>query len=80
VSPHALPLRGSLPPKGADPAWGGPATDRWSPHTLPLRGPFDKLRTDGLPPKGADPAWGGPATDRVSPHTPMRKSARQKLQ
>jgi geranyl-CoA carboxylase alpha subunit len=26
--PHAPPLRGSLPPKGADPAWGGPAPDR----------------------------------------------------
>ena len=29
--PHAPPLRGSLPPTGADPAWGGPAPDRWSP-------------------------------------------------
>ncbi len=28
--PHALPLRGSLPPEGADPAWGGPAPDRHS--------------------------------------------------
>jgi putative ABC transport system ATP-binding protein len=28
VSPHAPPLRGSLPPGGADPAWGGPAPDR----------------------------------------------------
>ncbi|MFC7462565.1 Hpt domain-containing protein [Hydrogenophaga defluvii] len=27
-SPHAPPLRGSLPPEGADPSWGGPATDR----------------------------------------------------
>jgi nitrite reductase (NADH) small subunit len=26
--PHAPPLRGSLPPGGADPAWGGPAPDR----------------------------------------------------
>jgi superfamily I DNA/RNA helicase len=26
--PHAPPLRGSLPPEGADPAWGGPAPDR----------------------------------------------------
>jgi superfamily I DNA/RNA helicase len=26
--PHASPLRGSLPPEGADPAWGGPAPDR----------------------------------------------------
>ncbi|WP_291018960.1 tRNA (adenosine(37)-N6)-dimethylallyltransferase MiaA, partial [Hydrogenophaga sp.] len=25
MSPHAPPLRGSLPPEGADPAWGGPA-------------------------------------------------------
>jgi len=28
MSPHASPLRGSLPPEGADPAWGGPAPDR----------------------------------------------------
>ena len=27
-SPHAPPLRGSLPPEGADPPWGGPAPDR----------------------------------------------------
>jgi len=27
-SPHAPPLRGSLPPRGADLAWGGPAPDR----------------------------------------------------
>jgi len=26
--PHVPPLRGSLPPRGADPAWGGPAPDR----------------------------------------------------
>ena len=26
--PHAPPLRGSLPPRGSDPAWGGPAPDR----------------------------------------------------
>ncbi|MFA7556253.1 MAG: alpha/beta hydrolase [Hydrogenophaga sp.] len=26
--PHAPPLRGSLPPEGADPVWGGPAPDR----------------------------------------------------
>ena len=29
--PGAPPLRGSLPPEGADPAWGGPAPDRASP-------------------------------------------------
>ncbi|AOS78893.1 MULTISPECIES: BaiN/RdsA family NAD(P)/FAD-dependent oxidoreductase [Hydrogenophaga] len=28
VNPQAPPLRGSLPPEGADPAWGGPAPDR----------------------------------------------------
>ena len=28
TGPHAPPLRGSLPPEGADPAWGGPAPDR----------------------------------------------------
>ncbi|WP_322318155.1 hypothetical protein [Hydrogenophaga sp.] len=30
MSPHAPPLSGSLPPEGADPAWGGPAPDRMS--------------------------------------------------
>ncbi len=35
--PHAPPLRGSLPPKGNDPAWGGPAPDR-DPHAPALRG------------------------------------------
>jgi FdhD protein len=30
--PHAPPLRGSLPPEGADPAWGGPAPDRAAPQ------------------------------------------------
>ena len=29
LSPHAPPLRGSLPPEGADPPWGGPAADRF---------------------------------------------------
>ncbi|HEX5738361.1 MAG TPA: bifunctional salicylyl-CoA 5-hydroxylase/oxidoreductase [Hydrogenophaga sp.] len=33
--PHAPPLRGSLPPKGADPAWGGPAPDRATRHPKP---------------------------------------------
>ncbi|WP_084462926.1 class I adenylate-forming enzyme family protein [Hydrogenophaga sp. PBC] len=28
---HAAPLRGSLPPEGADPPWGGPAADRAGP-------------------------------------------------
>ncbi len=34
MSPHAPPLRGSLPPEGADPAWGGPTPDR---RTLRVR-------------------------------------------
>ena len=45
MSPHAPPLRGSLPPRGADPAWGGPAPARMSPHAPPLRG--------SLPPRAA---------------------------
>jgi L-threonate 2-dehydrogenase len=60
--PHAPPLRGSLPPEGADPAGGGPAPDRSGPHAPPLRG--------SLPPEGADPAGGGPAPDRSGPHAP----------
>jgi 4-hydroxymandelate oxidase len=38
MSPHAPPLCGSLPPEGADPAWGGPAPGPSSPHAPPLRG------------------------------------------
>ncbi len=34
MGPHAPPLRGSLPPEGADPAWGGPAPDRMSPAAV----------------------------------------------
>ena len=30
MNPHVPPLGGSLPPEGADPAWGGPAPDRTS--------------------------------------------------
>jgi len=30
MSPHTPPLRGSSPPEGADPAWGGPAPDPMS--------------------------------------------------
>ena len=36
MSPHAPPLRGSLPPEGADPAGGGPAPDRMTDSVLPL--------------------------------------------
>ena len=32
TSPHAPPLRGSLPPEGGDLAWGGPASDRAASH------------------------------------------------
>ena len=38
TDPHAPPLRGSLPPEGADPAGGGPAPDRQDPHAPPLHG------------------------------------------
>ncbi|MBX3586468.1 MAG: UDP-N-acetylmuramate:L-alanyl-gamma-D-glutamyl-meso-diaminopimelate ligase [Ramlibacter sp.] len=47
--------RGSLPPEGAVPPWGGPA--RLGAPTLPAaRG--------SLPPEGAVPPWGGPAAGR----------------
>jgi threonine aldolase len=35
MNPHVPPLLGSLPPEGADPAWGGPAPDRMK--TVDLR-------------------------------------------
>jgi lactoylglutathione lyase len=56
MSPHAPPLRGSLPPEGADPAWGGPAPDRKSQQRpfkvlgiqqIAIGGP-DKLRLQKL--------------------------------
>ena len=52
LSPHAPPLRGSLPPKGAGPALGRPSGSPDDPHAPPLRG--------SLPPEGA----GGPALGR----------------
>ncbi len=53
-NPHAPPLRGSLPPKGAAfSSWGGPAMAT-NPHAPPLRG--------SPPPEGAAfSSWGGPA-------------------
>ncbi|PKO64024.1 MAG: hypothetical protein CVU22_26010 [Betaproteobacteria bacterium HGW-Betaproteobacteria-16] len=67
--PHAPPFHGSLPPEGADPAWGGPAPDRSSPHPPPkgLLTPTLRRWRGSLPPEGADPAWGGPAPDRAAP-------------
>jgi general secretion pathway protein J len=38
MGPHASPLRGSLPPEGADPAWGGPAPDHLARCRPMLRG------------------------------------------
>ena len=56
-APYAPPLRGSLPPEGAVPLWGGPAAGGSNgPHAPPLRG--------SLPPEGAVPLWGGPAAGR----------------
>ncbi len=49
--PHAPPLRGSLPPKGARFALGRPGGEIY-PHAPPLRG--------SLPPKGARFALGRP--------------------
>ncbi|MDP2263483.1 MAG: oxidoreductase [Hydrogenophaga sp.] len=62
LRPHAPPLRGSLPPEGADLARERPFAAVPDPHAPPLRG--------SLPPEGADPAWGGPAPDRVR-HVPI---------
>jgi molybdate transport system ATP-binding protein len=42
MSPHAPPLRGSLPPTGADSAWGGPAPNRMSPAELTLKARLDR--------------------------------------
>ncbi len=61
--PHAPPLHGSLPPEGANPAWGGPAPGH-GPHAPPLHG--------SLPPGGADPVWGGPAPG-CHPHAATQK-------
>ncbi len=53
MSPHAPPLRGSLPPEGAGLAWGGPAQSAGAPTLAASRA--------ALPPEGAGLAWGGPA-------------------
>jgi uncharacterized protein len=53
VAPTLPAARGSLPPEGADPAWGGPALGSVAPTLPAARG--------SLPPEGADPAWDGPA-------------------
>jgi branched-chain amino acid transport system ATP-binding protein len=59
LDPHAPPLRGSLPPEGAAPPWGGPA-EGLDPHAPPLRG--------SLPPEGAGPALGRPGGWPADPH------------
>ena len=46
LSPHAAPLRGSLPPGEAGPAWGGPAPDRSSDVVLSATG-LTKRFTEG---------------------------------
>jgi 4-hydroxymandelate oxidase len=67
MNPHTPPLRGSLPPEGADLARGGPSLRSLNPHTPPLRG--------SLPPEGADLARGGPSLRSLNPHTPpLRES------
>ena len=43
LSPHAPPLRGSLPPEGADPAWGGPAPDHLTADLTTQMGTFALL-------------------------------------
>ena len=53
MSPHAPPLRGSLPPEGADPARGGPAPDRSG-----LQRPFKVLGIQQI-------AIGGPDKKRL---------------
>ena len=48
MSPHAPPPRGSLPPEGADSAWGGPAPDRGvdsRPRCIALAGPTASGKT-----------------------------------
>jgi len=64
MSPHAPPLRGSLPPPPSLPR----TRESTSPHavatTPPLRG--------SLPPEGADPAGGGPAPDRLGAPRPFK--------
>jgi 4-hydroxymandelate oxidase len=69
-SPHAPPLRGSLPPEGADLAWGGPALRSQSPHAPPLRGSL-ALQAAALPEstplRGVQPCEGRLGAAPLSP-------------
>ena len=47
MSPHAPPLRGSLPPTGADSAWGGPAPNRMN-ATVTAATPLSSVRDGWL--------------------------------
>ncbi|QCB47614.1 hypothetical protein E5678_17220 [Hydrogenophaga sp. PAMC20947] len=46
-SPHAPPLRGSLPPKGADSPWGGPAMNRRAPTLRRCAGRSSRRESTG---------------------------------
>ncbi|MDO8903111.1 homoserine O-acetyltransferase [Hydrogenophaga sp.] len=74
LAPTLPAARGSLPPKGADPAWGGPAPDRAA-----SLAPTQPAAHGSLPPKGADPARGGPAPDRAAFLAPTQPAAHGSL-
>ena len=71
LCPHTPPLRGSLPPKGADLARERPFAAVDGPHAPPLRGSL---------PKGAGPALGRPGGWPDDSHAPpLRGSLPEKL-
>ena len=62
IAPTLPAARGSLPPEGAELAWGGPALRSAAPTLPAARG--------SLPPEGSELAWGGPALRSAAPTLP----------
>ena len=63
AGPHAARSASSLPPEGADPAWGGPAPDRADkPALVPAPAPTEAAPTKTAPPPAKREAATAPAT------------------
>ncbi|MDD5326140.1 MAG: hypothetical protein PHR71_12695 [Polaromonas sp.] len=68
MAPTLVASRTTLPPEGAELAWGGPALRSVAPTLVASR--------TALPPEGAELAWGGPALRSVAPTLVAAHTAR----